>query len=179
MGGALWSRSGRDVMVPTMMIVSRRLPALFVLAACVVALASAFIAQYVFGLKPCELCLIQRVPFAVAGLLAVYALLPSTSFGAGRMAVMIAAAAFAINAGVAFFHFGVEQHWWLSSCASALNGPVDMSNLAAAMAKPVAARCDEPAWQWHGITMAAMNIPFSAFLAIATLFLGLRMEGRR
>jgi disulfide bond formation protein DsbB len=39
----------------------------------------------------------------------------------------------------------------------------------AQMSKPVEVACDQPAWAWHGITMAAMNIPFSAALAVFAL----------
>ena len=39
---------------------------LVILAASAGALASAFVAQYVFGLEPCVLCIYQRWPFAIA-----------------------------------------------------------------------------------------------------------------
>ncbi len=45
------------------------------------ALANAYIAQYAFGQEPCVLCLYQRVPYAVAGVLGLAALfLPSLRF---------------------------------------------------------------------------------------------------
>lgn len=156
-----------------------RLAPLFVLAACVLALASAYTAEYGFGLKPCELCLIQRVPFGIAGLLALLALSPRLDGGWRRPLVLLAALVFAVNSGIAVYHFGVEQHWWASRCAAAPPGALDVSDLAAMMSKPVEARCDEPAWMWHGITMAAMNIVFSAGLALSTVALARRMEVRR
>lgn len=162
-----------------MKTIPSRLAPLFVLAACVLALASAYTAEYGFGLKPCELCLIQRVPFGVAGLLALLALSPRLGNRWRRALVLLAALAFAINSGIAVYHVGVEQHWWASRCAAAPSGPLDVSDLAAMMSKPVAARCDEPAWAWHGITMAAMNIVFSAGLALVTLGLARCMKVRR
>lgn len=155
-------------------IPSRLLPQL-VLAVCVLALTTALIAQYGFGLKPCVLCITQRVPFVVAGALAALALLRQ-AMPFRRLLMALAALAFLINSGIAVYHVGVEQKWWQSSCAPTEKGAVAVTDLAAMMAKPVEARCDEPAWAWHGITMAAMNIVFSGGLALVTLVLIRRME---
>ncbi|MGE5547781.1 MAG: disulfide bond formation protein B [Solirubrobacterales bacterium] len=153
------------------------LVALFVLAVSVVALALAFVAEYGFGLKPCILCLTQRVPFAVAGALATLALL-SPRFAVRRVLLGAAALGFLINSGIAVYHVGVEQKWWASSCAKAETA-IDLTDLAGAMNRPVEVRCDEPAWQWHGITMATLNIFFSGGLALVTLVLVRRMEARK
>jgi disulfide bond formation protein DsbB len=161
-----------------MKTIPSRLVALFVLAVSTMALATAFIAQYGFGLKPCILCLIQRVPFVLAGAVAALALLPRVGERARRALLVVAGLAFLVNAGVAVYHVGVEQKWWVSGCVPTEDAAVQVTDLAAMMAKPVEARCDEPAWEFYGITMAAMNIPFSAGLALVTL-LALGLGGRR
>lgn len=161
-----------------MMTLSPRLAPLFVLAASVSALAAAFVAQYGFGLKPCVLCLVQRVPFVLAGLLAAVALMPSAGPRFRRWLMLAAAAVFLVNSGVAVYHVGVEQHWWQSGCAGSTDAALDVADLAAQMSRPVEARCDEPAWAFHGVTMAAMNVVFSAGLALVTLLLARRMEVR-
>lgn len=158
-----------------MKTIPSRLVPLLVLTVCAGALAVALTAQYGFGLKPCELCIAQRVPFVVAGILAALALLGRAA-PFRRALMVLAALAFLVNAGIAVYHVGVEQKWWASSCAPAEREPVAMTDLAAMMAKPVEARCDEPAWAWHGITMAAMNVVFSGALAVFTLALVRRME---
>ncbi|TAN59721.1 MAG: disulfide bond formation protein B [Magnetospirillum sp.] len=144
-----------------------------VLTICVLALASALVAQYVFGLRPCILCLIQRGPFVLAALLAAVALrLPIH----GRTLLQLAGLALLINGGVAVYHVGVEQHWWVSAVCPAgeVGGPVSVVDLMAEMNKPVEVHCDQPAWSFHGITMAALNIPFSALLGLMTLVLARR-----
>lgn len=162
-----------------MKTIPSRLVALFVLAVSVSALALAFVAQYGFGLKPCVLCLTQRVPFAFAGAVAALALLGAVGDRMRRVLMALAGLAFLVNSGIAVYHVGVEQKWWQSSCAPTEQGPVSVTDLAAMMAKPVEARCDEPSWQWNGITMAAMNIAFSGGLALVMLVLVRRMEVRR
>lgn len=161
-----------------MKTIPSRLAPLFVLAVSVLALITAYVAQYGFGLKPCVLCLTQRVPFALAAVLAAISLLGAVGDRVRRVLVLVAALAFLVNSGIAVYHVGVEQHWWQSGCAGGDTGPLDVSDLAAAMSKPVEARCDEPAWAFYGITMAAMNIVFSGGLAVVTLLLARRMEVR-
>ena len=120
----------------------------------------------------------EAVPAIVAGALAALALLPRVGERARRLLLVVAGLAFLVNAGVAVYHVGVEQKWWVSGCVPTEDAAVQVTDLAAMMAKPVEARCDEPAWEFHGITMAAMNIPFSAGLALVTL-LALGLGGRR
>lgn len=149
------------------MTIRHRLP-LFVLAASVAALAAAYVAQYGFGLRPCILCLTQRVPFAVAGGLALLALLRPLSWRRALMA--LAGLAFLVNAGIAVYHVGVEQKWWMSSCGASSAPAPSLGDLKALMSRPAdEPRCDEPAWQWHGVTMAGLNIVFSGGLALMVL----------
>lgn len=133
------------------------------------ALGAAYVAQYGFGLQPCILCLYQRVPFAIAVALGLLALLPAVPRRGRATLLALAGLALLVNAGIAVFHTGVEQHWWAGTeaCAGAAGagaGVDTVQDLMAAMSRPVAARCDEPPWSLFGITMAMMNIPFSLAL---------------
>ncbi|CAA7623472.1 disulfide bond formation protein B [Magnetospirillum sp. SS-4] len=138
------------------------------LAVCVAALATALVAEHGFGLRPCNLCLIQRVPFVLAALLAAAAWLRP---GAAVWLLRLAGVVLLINGGIAVYHVGVEQHWWVSAVcpATAGGGPVSVANLLEEMNRPVEVSCDTPAWSFMGITMAALNVPFSALLGLFVL----------
>jgi disulfide bond formation protein DsbB len=146
------------------------------------ALGAAYIAQYGFGLQPCVLCLYQRIPFAVAIALGLLALVPGVP-PRGRAALLaLGGLALVVNAGIAGFHTGVEQHWWAGTeaCAGAAGGEVDtVEDLMAAMSRPVEARCDQPPWSLFGITMAMMNVPFSLALAAFALWSAARLRRER
>ncbi len=116
-----------------------------ILGASVGALAAAYTAQFGFGLEPCILCLYQRIPYAVAGLLGLLALL----LPPGRYPVWAVAgcgAAFAAGAGIAFYHVGVEQHWWMSQASCGGGGGAEPRTVeelrTLLLAKPPKA-CDE------------------------------------
>jgi disulfide bond formation protein DsbB len=142
-----------------------------IFAASAAALISAYTAQYVFDLEPCILCLYQRVPYAVAGVLGLAAMFaPAFRF----WAVGVAGVAFLIGGGIAFYHVGVEQHWWVSAAAcggSGASGPATVGELRQLLlnAAPVKA-CDQVDWTLFGFSMATYNVVMSLALAIASFW---------
>ncbi|HYN38149.1 MAG TPA: disulfide bond formation protein B [Rhodospirillales bacterium] len=139
-----------------------------IMVASVGALAAAFAGQYVFGLEPCVLCLWQRVPFAAAAVIAAVGL---AGWGGRRRALPIALAAvvFAAGAATAFFHVGVQQHWWSSipGCGGVPVSGLTIEDLSAtALAHPPKA-CDVVDWRLFGLSLAGWNTLASAGLAAA------------
>ncbi len=149
-----------------------------IFAVSVAALANAYTAEYVFGLEPCILCLYQRIPYAIAGVLGGAALFrPSLRF----RAVAVAGVVFLAGAALAFYHVGVEQHWWVSaaSCgAGGGDGPATVDELRRLLmqAKPVKA-CDQVDWTLFGLSMATYNVGLSLALATASLWAAAKIRG--
>ena len=130
------------------------------------ALALAFISQYVFELQPCVLCIYQRWPFAIAAALCLVALTPSARPSAPWL-LLLSALVLAVNAGIAVYHVGVEQYWWIGTegCVGKTGTAQTLAELRAQiMATPIT-RCDEVAFSLFGISMAGYNIAFSTGLA--------------
>lgn len=130
----------------------------------VFSLAAAFTAQYGFGLEPCILCLIQRGPFVAAALLGAAGLFLALRGGEKASAILIAVSGvtFLVNSAVAFYHTGVERHWWrsvLEGCSVPDLGTTPEDLLKAIQSAPVA-RCDEIPWAdpWLGLSMANYNV---------------------
>ena len=135
---------------------SRAVP-LVILVASVALVGGALLFQYVGGLQPCELCLYQRWPYYAMVVLSALAL------AAGRPAVSawvtgIAAVAFLAGASLAFYHVGVEQHWFAgpSACTGALGGSIEDFRRQLMAQQPV--RCDEPQWALFGVSLAGWNL---------------------
>jgi len=148
---------------------------IIILAVCAIALGSAFTAQFVFDLEPCELCLWQRGPYALAGLLAIAALVikaPATR----RLIVMICAGLFVIEAGLAFHHVGVEQHWWtaFTACTGDIATGLNLADLKAALMAKKPKACDEITWQFLGLSITVYNVLMGLALA-AFCFLSSRL----
>lgn len=140
---------------------------LSVAALAAVTLGMAFLAQYGFGLAPCELCLWQRWPYGAAIAFAIAAL----ALPRWRPA-LLALAGFSILAsgGIAVFHVGVEEKWWqgLASCSGAPTPNSIEALRAQLMAAPVV-RCDEAAFRFLSLSMAGWNAIWSLVLGAFAL----------
>ena len=135
----------------------------YALPACLLVLGAspiiaALISQYGFGYPPCELCLLQRYPYAAVCALALLALL------APRFTTLLAwlsVIGFVTTAGIAVFHVGVEQSWWeyASACSSLRD---------AIMGAPLVS-CSQETFIFLGLSMAAWNaltgLGFAALVA--------------
>ncbi len=141
-----------------------------IMAVSLTALATAYIAQYGFGLEPCVLCLYQRVPYGATILLAVAALFLARGGNAGAVSwlIGIAGLAFLAGGGVALYHVGVEQHWWQSAvCGGQLPQNMSVQDLQAALLAPPPKSCDAIDWTFLGLSMASWNALISPLLAAA------------
>lgn len=134
------------------------------------ALAMAYVAQYVFGLEPCILCLYQRIPYALVAVLGFVGMMRPHFL---RPMLMLAALVFLVGAAIAFYHVGVEQHWWTSATGctgGALNTQISTNDLLASMEQKPAKACDAVDWTVLGVSMAGWNVVFSSLLAGACVY---------
>jgi len=137
-------------------------------------LGMAFMAQYVFGLAPCILCLIQRWPFAIIIVLGLIGTLLSYKYQKTVAGIMgLIGLTFITNSVIAFYHTGVELHWWpshLEGCAVPDLG-TDPNNILAALESTQAVRCDEIPWADPvlNLSMANYNVIFCLGFGVIAL----------
>jgi disulfide bond formation protein DsbB len=157
----------------------RRYP-VFVLAASAVVLAGALISQYWGGLAPCELCLMQRWPWAAAIVIALIAVLVRSESLLSWLALVLTAV-FAVGGALAFYHVGVERHWFAgpSACTGAATAADTVEALKARILGQMPVRCDEPAWSLWGISLAGWNLLASLGMAGSCLAVFCRLRGSR
>ena len=123
------------------------------------------------GYAPCTLCLRQREVYWVALTMAVANLIVTRLLSGARFERSMDAALaviFLFGAGLAFYHSGVEWHWWPGPQACAATGAGATAAglealLGGAEIKPPA--CDTPNWWFLGLTMANWNTLVSLGLA--------------
>ncbi len=141
--------------------------AAFIALSSAFSLIAAFTAQYGFGLRPCDLCLMQRVPFAINILLGGLAVWRQNL---GRPLVSLAGMAFLVNSGIAAYHSGVERKWWagLSGCSTPdMSGSIE--DLLKRIQNTDVVRCDEIPWSLFGLSMANYNVVFCLGLGVLCL----------
>jgi disulfide bond formation protein DsbB len=148
-----------------MAAVERFFPA-FVLAASVAVLCAALGAQYWGGLAPCELCLKERWPWAAAIAISSVATAAGNRRPLPRVALLLAVV-FATGSALAFYHVGVERHWFPGpSACTAPSGAADtIAALRQQLLHEAPVRCDQPAWEIWGISLAGWNLVASLAMA--------------
>jgi disulfide bond formation protein DsbB len=143
--------------------------ALLLLLAAAVVLAAVWIFE-LFGYAPCEICLAERYAFyAALPVAALTALVASRSaHGIVRVAFVLLALMFLANAGLAFYHVGVEQRWWPgpTACTGALTGNIDVNDLAKALDSVRVVSCDEVQLRILGLSLAGWDVVASLALAV-------------
>jgi disulfide bond formation protein DsbB len=143
----------------------RSFPA-FVLIASAVVLGGALLSQYWGGLAPCELCLMQRWPWAVAIVVSFVATMVGSRSALPWVALLLALA-FVVGSGIAFYHVGVEKHWFAGPAAcTAPPGAADtVAALRAQILRQQPVRCDEVPWALWGVSLAGWNLLASIVMA--------------
>jgi len=155
---------------------------IFVLAASAAVLGGAFISQYWGGLAPCELCLLQRWPWAAAIIISLIAITVGSRSTLPWVALLLVAV-FAIGSVLALYHVGVEKHWFAgpSACTGAATAADTVEELKARILGQMPVRCDEPAWSLWGISLAGWNLLASLVIGSSciAIFWRLRRPRRR
>ena len=123
--------------------------------------------QYIGGLRPCELCLLQRWPHAIAIALGLIALaIP------GRIIPALGALTMLVSAGFGLYHTGVERAWWQGPTACTTTMDISHASsqqlLDQIMAAPIV-RCDEVQWAFLHLSMASWNAIASLVLMLIWL----------
>lgn len=147
-------------------------------------LIGAHLFERVGGFPPCILCLDQReahwtaLGAAVAGLLIARVL--KAKLGAAA-AVGAVALIYAVSAGLAFYHTGVEYAFWPGPaiCSGGVAESINLDAIGSALTqKAEAVSCADAPWRMFGVSMAGYNLLASAGLFALTLFAAIS-ENRR
>ncbi len=146
----------------------------FAVSAALLALAHG--SERLLGLVPCVLCLDQREAHWAALGVAAAGLVAARAFGSrlgAAAAVGAAALVYAVSAGLAFYHTGVEYAFWPGPALCSGGGPVgpvNIDDIGAALDGPVdVPACDDVQWSFLGVSMAGYNLLISAGLFALTL----------
>jgi disulfide bond formation protein DsbB len=152
------------------MIVTPRAFAGFVLIASATVLGSALLSQYWGGLAPCELCLLQRWPWAAAIVISLVALVAGSRPALPWVALGLDAV-FALGVVFAFYHVGVEQHWFAGPTACTASGSATtLEEMKRQILGTAPVLCDRVQWSLIGVSLAGWNLLASLGMAAVCAF---------
>lgn len=136
-------------------------------------LCAAWIAQYVFDLAPCDLCLMQRWPYVVLIILSIIAYAVRESRVSYIVTILGMVVSYVVGTGIAAFHTGVERHWWkyASDCTTNVASADSIDGLREAILNAPTVRCDEIPWSFMGLSFANYNALFSAGMVLVMMYI--------
>ncbi len=157
--------------------------ALAIVAIAAATLAGAWFFQLVLDIRPCPLCLEQRYAYYLAvplGALVARAAAKDAPRGVLIVGLAILAAATLYNAGLGFYHAGVEWGFWQgpTECSGSVLDLGKAGSLFDNLDKVKVVRCDEVQWRFLGLSLAGYNVLISLAMA-ALAALGIAKTARR
>ena len=134
------------------------------LAFSILSLSIAYFIQYVLGHKPCNLCIIERVPYIAA------IILISLIFILNKYQKLISSLIlifFIFSAVVSFYHFGIEQGFFSESliCDLGNSRPLNKEELLNQLKKTEIVSCKDVTFRFLGLSLATINTIISIILS--------------
>ena len=135
-----------------------------ILAFSILSLSIAYFIQYVLGHKPCNLCIIERIPYIAA------IILISLIFILNRYQKIISSLIlmfFIFGAVVSFYHFGIEQGFFSESfvCDLGNSQPLNKEELLNQLKKAEIVSCKDVTFRFLGLSLATINTIISIILS--------------
>ena len=131
----------------------------------VFALGAAYFIQHILGHKPCNLCLIERLPYIFAIIIISLGLILKKF----EKAIIILLVLIFITATIiSFYHFGIEQGFFKESLVCNLDGSI--TNLSKEdlikELQPQTVSCKDVSFRIFGLSLATINTIISLILCV-------------
>ena len=135
-----------------------------ILAFSILSLSIAYFIQYILGHKPCNLCIIERIPYIAA------IILISLIFILNRYQKIISSLIlifFIFGAVVSFYHVGIEQGFFSESliCELSNNESLSKEELLNQLKKEEIVSCRDVTFRFLGLSLATINTVISVILS--------------
>ena len=133
-----------------------------------ISIVSAYFIEYALGHQPCNLCLIERIPY---GLAIVLIILNHILIKNKRFIILLLILVFSFSLIISFYHFGIEQGIFEESAVCGLK---DASNIVSKeeLLKQLQVKnvsCKDVTFRILGFSLTSFNIIISLILVIFLL----------
>ncbi len=142
------------------------------------ALIAAYFVEYILGYKPCNLCLIERLPYFFA-IIIIFLYLTINRFE--KLIFIFLGLIFASGTILSFYHFGIEQGFFKESLVCISNDEINSlvkGDLIKELQKKVVS-CKDVQFTLFGLSLATINTIISFILSVIIFKLFLNYEKNR
>ena len=140
-----------------------------------IALISAFFIEYILGHQPCNLCLIERIPYilSIMILIAIFLIKKNQKF-----LVILLILTFIFSFVISLYHFGIEQGFFQESSVcgvKSLTESVTKEDLLKQLNEKTIS-CKDVTFRIFGLSLTSINIVISLLFIITLLKIFIKYE---
>ena len=130
-------------------------------------LAAALYIEYILGIKPCILCIYQRVPYAIALLISVCAFFINNK----KILLVILALTFILSALISGYHVSIEKGFIepIFSCTSDNINLLEKKEILKSL-NNIQPNCKDVDFSLFGISLATLNLINSFVLTVVIVY---------
>ena len=143
-----------------------------------IALISAFFIEYILGHQPCNLCLIERIPYglSIMIIMAIFLIRKNQKF-----LVMLLILTFIFSFAISFYHFGIEQGFFQESSVCGVKGSTEIvtkEDLIKQLSEKTIS-CKDVTFRIFGLSLTSYNIIICLLLTIVLTKVYFEYENNR
>ena len=133
-----------------------------------IALISAFFIEYILGHQPCNLCLIERIPYglSIIIIMAIFLIKKNQKF-----LVLLLIITFIFSLAISFYHYGIEQGFFQESSfcgVKSLTENITKEDLLKQLSEKTIS-CKDVTFRIFGLSLTSINIVISLLFIITLL----------
>ena len=134
-----------------------------ILIICIISIISAYFIEYVLGYQPCNLCIIERIPYGLGIILIIlnYILKKYEKFF-----ILLLILIFVFSLSISIYHFGIEQGFFEESAICGLKDMVDTTSKEEILKQlnEKAISCKDVTFRVFGLSLTSINIFISVMI---------------
>ena len=133
-----------------------------------IALISAFFIEYVLGHQPCNLCLIERIPYGISIMIIIATFLIKKN---QKFFIMLLILTFIFSFAISFYHYGIEESFFQESSfcgVKSLTENITKEDLLKQLSEKTIS-CKDVTFKIFGLSLTSINIVISLLFIITLL----------
>ena len=143
-----------------------------------IALISAFFIEYVLGHQPCNLCLIERIPYGLSIIIIIVMFLIKKN---QKFLVLLLIFTFIFSFTISFYHYGIEQGFFQESSICGVRNfteSVTKEDLLKQLSEKTIS-CRDVTFRIFGLSLTSINVVISLLFIITLIKIFYKYEKNR
>ena len=130
-----------------------------------ISIFSAFFIEYILGHQPCNLCLIQRIPYSLSIILIILNYIFKKN---GQFIIILLTMLFSFSLIISFYHFGIEQGFVEESAVCGISNTSNIISKEELLEQlqEINVSCKDVTFKVFGFSLTTYNIFLSLLLVI-------------